>query len=185
MSDSELVERKDTRTAKGYGVFAKVDLDCGTDVWTELIDETEFNSDEIANMTAEQRKCLYHFGTVKAFGVVSVAPCIEPYIKGKTNSIVHEELEVGLFINHSCEPNLVWKDDKTLTTWRCVKAGEELTYDYGTEDLEVNAFQCLCGAVKCRGVIEGQEWKKTEMQEKYGKCFQTPILKAMGKMCNT
>lgn len=92
---------------------------------------------------------------------------------------VLNDLEFGLFINHSCDPNLVWKDDKTLMTWRGIKAGEELTYDYGTEDLKVDSFQCQCGAVKCRGVIEGQEWKKTDMQEKYGKHFQTAILEKM------
>ena len=179
MSSSERVECRDTGTPKGVGVFAKVDLDCGTDMWTELIDDIEFSSDKIANMTEEQKRRLYHFGTVKEFGSVCVAPCIEPYVKGVTDSIIHEDLEFVLFINHSCEPNLVWKDDKTLMTRRCIKAGEELTYDYGTEDLMVNTFRCHCGEVKCRGVIEGQEWKKTEMQEKYGKCFQAAILKAM------
>lgn len=55
-------------------------------MWTELIDDIEFNSDEIANMTEEQKRRLYHFGSVKDFGLVGVAPCIEPYVKGTTSS---------------------------------------------------------------------------------------------------
>ena len=178
MSNNELVECRDTGTAKGFGVFTKVDLDCGFDVWTEMEDEIEFNNNEIANMTEEQKSRLYRFGTVKE-GIVSVAPCIKPYVKGEIDLVEHEKLDFVLFINHSCEPNCVWKDDETLMTKRCVKAGEELTHDYGTEDFEVHAFECHCGEVNCRKYIKGQEWKKPEMQRKYGSFFQSHIMRAM------
>ena len=171
-------ECRDTGTPKGFGVFTNVELDSGTDVWTEKEDEIEFSSDEIANMTEEQKGRLYHFGTVKE-GIVSVAPCIKPYVEGVTDSIDHEKLDFVLFINHSCEPNLVWKDGNTLMTNRCVKAGEELTQDYGTEDFEVHAFECHCGEVNCRKYIKGQEWRKPEMQRKYGSFFQSHIIRAM------
>ncbi len=68
------------------------------------------------------------------------------------------------FINHSCVPNcetIVEAD--TREVWVCarraIRAGEELTYDYGYaldgEDPETakRRYPCRCGASRCRGTI--------------------------------
>lgn len=66
------------------------------------------------------------------------------------------------WINHSCAPNCeaVEEDDTvTIYTVRKIKAGQELTYDYGLvldEDItdEVQAdYACCCGSKKCRGTM--------------------------------
>jgi hypothetical protein len=62
------------------------------------------------------------------------------------------------YINHSCEPNCEVDGDTgpdgpwaTITAVRPIRAGEEITYDYGfTAEL---AEPCACGAASCRGWI--------------------------------
>ncbi|MCE5211055.1 MAG: SET domain-containing protein-lysine N-methyltransferase [Deltaproteobacteria bacterium] len=66
------------------------------------------------------------------------------------------------WINHSCEPNLESDQDGYrifLKALRNIKAGEELTYDYGLIiDIRKTArvkkeYACLCGSKKCRGTM--------------------------------
>jgi SET domain-containing protein len=63
------------------------------------------------------------------------------------------------WINHSCEPNCEIEGDvepdgtgwARIVATRAIRAGEEITYDYGF-DAEV-AEPCTCGAGQCRGWI--------------------------------
>jgi hypothetical protein len=58
------------------------------------------------------------------------------------------------FINHSCEPNLGFRDARELRALRLIQPGEELTFDYSTSMAE-NAWtmECQCGAPQCRHLI--------------------------------
>lgn len=58
-------------------------------------------------------------------------------------------------INHSCDPNLVWKHSKgRLFFWsrRRIQAGEELTLRYAYP-YKVTRVPCRCGSEKCRGTL--------------------------------
>lgn len=74
------------------------------------------------------------------------------------------------WINHSCDPNCevyieedeagdLIKDRLVICAMRAIRAGEELTYDYGiytTEpitDEERRLWVCRCGAATCRGLM--------------------------------
>ena len=66
------------------------------------------------------------------------------------------------FINHSCNPNCeaILSDGKIfIAALRNIKAGEELSYDYGyhledeTMDEALRKYPCHCGAPNCRGTI--------------------------------
>lgn len=74
------------------------------------------------------------------------------------------------FINHSCDPNceaLVIEDEDgdpakdqiVIESIRPIRAGEELTYDYGIETDEeatpdlLQKWKCRCGAKACRGTM--------------------------------
>lgn len=77
---------------------------------------------------------------------------------------------IARWINHSCAPNCVAfvienesgnprKDKVVIEAKRNIKAGEELTYDYGIV-LEVphtarlkKKWACLCGSPKCTGTL--------------------------------
>jgi SET domain-containing protein len=55
------------------------------------------------------------------------------------------------FINHSCDPNLTMRRLRGqifLYSFRRIKAGEELTVDYG-----FRCCPCCCGSKKCRGTM--------------------------------
>jgi SET domain-containing protein len=55
-------------------------------------------------------------------------------------------------INHSCDPNLTMRKIRGrifLYSFRKIRAGEELTLDYGFHC----SCPCRCGSSKCRGTI--------------------------------
>lgn len=66
------------------------------------------------------------------------------------------------WINHSCDPNCVAEEEDGrifIRAQRAIKAGDELTYDYGlvidepmTEELMAE-FACHCGSPHCRGTL--------------------------------
>lgn len=58
------------------------------------------------------------------------------------------------FLNHSCEPNLAFREPREFVAIRDIAAGEELTFDYSlTEDEALWRMDCRCGAASCRGVV--------------------------------
>jgi len=78
------------------------------------------------------------------------------------------------WINHSCDPNCeVYiieddggdpaKDRLVITAMRAIRAGEELTYDYGVAtdwpitDEDRQRWACRCGSPKCRGTMLEEE----------------------------
>lgn len=65
------------------------------------------------------------------------------------------------YINHSCDPNCA-SDMLAGQIWilalRDIRAGEELTYDYGYELDGYEKRPCRCGAKRCCGYIVDQEY---------------------------
>lgn len=59
----------------------------------------------------------------------------------------------------------------TFIALRDVNQGEELTCDYAFVDNEDYEFECNCGAVDCRHIVTGRDWKIRELQEKYKNYF--------------
>ena len=59
------------------------------------------------------------------------------------------------YINHSCEPNTYFRctpERAEVYALRDIRAGEELTCDYGESQHE-GTLKCRCGAKGCRGYI--------------------------------
>lgn len=59
------------------------------------------------------------------------------------------------YINHSCDPNTFFRcttERAEVYAMRNIRAGEELTCDYGESQHE-GRLRCRCGAEKCRGWI--------------------------------
>lgn len=87
-----------------------------------------------------------------------------------------DELHNGEFFNHSCDPNTGFKSEIRLVAMRDIRAGEELTFDYAmctTNDF--GNMECYCGARNCRGYIKGDDWKISELQQRYRGYFQPYI----------
>ncbi|MBM3225416.1 MAG: SET domain-containing protein, partial [Candidatus Tectomicrobia bacterium] len=65
------------------------------------------------------------------------------------------------YMNHSCEPNCEVEMTTTqiwLVALRDIKAGEELTFNYGYDASEYERFPCNCGTRSCCGYIVGREY---------------------------
>ena len=68
------------------------------------------------------------------------------------------------YINHSCAPNCeayVIRGRIWIYSIREIKAGEELTYNYGFDVDTWDDHPCCCGAERCVGfIVEEKQWPK-------------------------
>ena len=78
---------------------------------------------------------------------------------------------VMLFLNHSCEPNVGFAGNIVLVAMRDIDLGEELTTDYALFDDYDGEMECRCGTATCRRTINGRDWRRQELQRKYGEYF--------------
>ena len=66
---------------------------------------------------------------------------------------------ISNFMNHSCDPNMVYGLDDDIVASRDIEAGEELTIDYGNFIVNVDQdFECGCGHRSCRHRILRDDW---------------------------
>lgn len=74
---------------------------------------------------------------------------------------------VMLFLNHSCEPNVGFAGNIVLVAMRDIAVGEELVTDYALFDDYDGQMTCTCGSIGCRGVVDGRDWQRPELQRRY------------------
>ena len=80
--------------------------------------------------------------------------------------------------NHSCDPSLWMRDERTVCARRDIGAGEELTMDYAVVTVTPEwRMQCQCGTSACRGVVTGNDWRIPELQQRYAGRF-SPFINA-------
>jgi uncharacterized protein len=84
---------------------------------------------------------------------------------------------VMLFLNHSCDPNVGFAGNTVLVAMRAIAEGEELTTDYALFDDSDEVMECHCGTASCRGTIGGRDWRRPELQRKYGDYFSSYLLR--------
>ncbi len=94
------------------------------------------------------------------------------------------EAEIGLwesgnagdYFNHSCEPNCGFNGQIRLVALREIDEGEELTFDYAMcLTSSFGDMDCLCGKIKCRRRVTGDDWLLPELQVTYLGYFQPYI----------
>jgi SET domain-containing protein len=72
------------------------------------------------------------------------------------------------FANHSCDPNLWIAGRYEIVVRRHVRAGDELTIDYGTiSGVPGFSMACRCGSTVCRGAVTSDDWRDRELQVRY------------------
>jgi hypothetical protein len=81
-----------------------------------------------------------------------------------------------IYSNHSCEPNIGVCGQIVFVAMRGIEGGEELTHDWATTDDDTYRLECRCGAPTCRKIITGQDWRRKELQEKYGRYMSWYLL---------
>jgi hypothetical protein len=80
-----------------------------------------------------------------------------------------DEREGGMiFSNHSCEPNIGVQGQIVFVAMRDIRAGEELTHDWAMTDDDTYEMSCRCGTPACRGIVTGQDWRRQDLQARFG-----------------
>ena len=85
--------------------------------------------------------------------------------------------DMVIFINHSCDPNVGFDGQITYVAMRDIDSGEELCHDYAMERTLKYELKCLCGSDICRGIVTGEDWKRKDLQRRYGNYFSSYILR--------
>ena len=89
-----------------------------------------------------------------------------------------------IFSNHSCEPNIGVRGQIVFVAMRDIRPGEELTHDWAMTDDDDSSMECHCGAESCRGKITGKDWRRPELQARYGNFFSAYLLGKMREQVN-
>ena len=83
-------------------------------------------------------------------------------------------------MNHSCDPNTWWSSSTALVARRDIEAGEEITYDYSTTDVDhLFEMECTCGSSRCRGKISNRDYLDSAWQDQYGFHLPPHVLAAI------
>src|SRR3989338_1202280 len=141
-------------TIHGLGVFAKASIKAGEEVGVlggVIVPKSEIR---------EYWKTMGHVG-IQINDNFFIVPTDRKELEDK-----------GVF-NHSCEPNLGFKDNITLMAIKDIEPGRELVFDYAFNETYHGTFKCNCGSKQCRGTIQPDDWKRLEIKEKY-KNFYSP-----------
>ena len=88
------------------------------------------------------------------------------------------------YLNHSCDANTWLEDEVTLVAKRDIAAGEEITLDQGTWNIEDAYIEdgepCSCGAAECRGMLTEEDWKRADVRARYAGHFH-PLIESLDK----
>lgn len=115
----------------GFGVFATRLIPKGTITWVRDRLDQSFTPGEI-----EQMPPPYHDLVLKY-----------SFIDARCRFVLC--WDHARFVNHSCEPTCLSAGYDFELAVHDIQAGEELTDDYGTLNLEYG-FDCRCGSARCR-----------------------------------
>jgi len=143
----------------GVGIFAATDIRKGQFV-AEGIHEGDYERlvpwSELADFPEHiQRKIMdFCIGTPEGF--------IPP------DDLDFDRLSLEWFFNHSCDGNLGFNDKGDFVALRDIKAGEELTYDYGLAESNPRfEMNCTCASEHCRKRITGNDWRDSGFRRKH------------------
>ena len=96
-------------------------------------------------------------------------PYVDTITVSETEHLVLPPRRPNGYGNHGCDPNLWWTGPYELTTRRTIGAGEELTNDYATSTADpAFTMACACGSPLCRSTVTGDDWRRTDLQIRYG-----------------
>jgi uncharacterized protein len=118
------------RSATGLGLFALESIPAGRRI-------IEYTGPLVSNEEVEKRRGKYFFGVNSKWA-----------IDGSPRS------NTARYINHSCRPNAeTFVSGRRVWVWskRLIRAGEEITYDYGREYFDDHIKPVGCKCVKCAG----------------------------------
>ena len=82
----------------------------------------------------------------------------------------------GIHGNHSCDPNVWFVTPLELAARRDIAEGEEVVSDHASYTMAPDwKMDCSCGSDSCRGTVSGNDWRRSDLQARYGGRFAPPI----------
>lgn len=167
----------------GFTLFASNPIEAEEVVWYETEEESQklllIAKADIWKLEPKLRERLIRFGVENSLTEIIISPWLKEYVMGKIDYFPWDnEPDLSDFMNHSCDPNVWYLDDKTLVARRAIKAGEEICEDYGTDRAGNFEFTCLCGSPLCREIIRKTDFELPQLRQRYGNHFRSLILKA-------
>jgi hypothetical protein len=149
----------------GRGLFARAPIAAGTVVSRlggRLVD------------TAELRDLF------TAAALDPARPYIDTITVGADLHLVLPPRRANGYGNHSCDPNLWWVGPFELAARHDLAEGDELTNDYATSTAQPEfVLACSCGSAACRGTVTGHDWRRPELQSRYGEHWVPTLLARM------
>ncbi|WCL48692.1 SET domain-containing protein [Leptospira sp. GIMC2001] len=138
-----------------FGLYAAVDIPAQTLLFSydEWIEDEKFgwvtlSLEELEALPPEDRDHFLKYGYDIEFDKI-------------IGTLEHENARNhSNFMNHSCDPNMMYDTNDNIIAKRHIKAGEELNIDYGNFIVNVDQnFICRCGSHNCRGRITKDDWR--------------------------
>lgn len=139
IGDTELVAFK-ASPIHGLGGFAKMDLPAGT----RLLEYQGERIDKSESVRRCEQNNVYIFALNDRVDVDGDVPW-----------------NPARYLNHSCSPNCEAQLDDDhiwLVTGRDIRAGEEITFNYGFSLEDHHDYPCRCGSPNCVGFIVAEEF---------------------------
>ncbi len=157
---SEYVEVRDSGI-HGKGVFAIKDIPKGTKV-------IEYVGEKITKKESEKR-CQEQIKRSEENSEEGAVYVFE--LDGKYDLDGNFEWNPARLVNHSCSPNCETEEGAEfiwIIAIRDIKAGEEISYNYGYDFECYEDHLCKCGSENCIGyIVDEDHWDK--VRKKLGK----------------
>lgn len=163
------IKLKPSRVVKGeIGAFAMRNFAQGEIIVRseEFQDNNQMTINEYYLLDKETR------ALVKAHGTITIETVYMP------ENLNH--LRAVNYFNHSCSPNIGFDEEDNYIAVRNIRKGEELLLDYSF--LNTNPryrMKCCCGAIGCRGVVTGTQWKDEDYVRKFYHYFCSTVKKLL------
>lgn len=125
----------------GFGIFATKPIPKGTVIWIQDAFDIVLTPDAVDRLPPLLKRI------------------VDVYAYGQPNGNMVVAWDYGRYMNHSCEPSTVSVGSLCDIAAKDIKAGDELTGDYATMNLD-HLTKCGCGAKTCRGAIKAADLKQ-------------------------
>lgn len=164
---------EETGDARGKGLFATELIAAGTLLWKEqAADVRRFRFSELDKLDPEQRETLLHYAWQTGDDV----------LEGPI-SADEAHADASFAWNHSCDPSAWLVTDDEIVARKDISPGDEITCDYATWIASPVLFEaqfpsrCLCGSDLCREYLSANDWRRPELQKRYGPHFLSFVLR--------